>query len=157
MDIALSILVTFLLTIANGYFSASELAVVSAKKAILEPEADEGDRKARAVLDLASDSGDFLATIQVAITLVGFAASAFAATSLSAPLGDWMASLGLSAVIARPLATVLITIIVCVRSNQSLRAARGCAAGLGYARTGGRTSLYGAHHAHRLVLLHRGG
>ncbi len=112
MDIALSILVTFLLTIANGYFSASELAVVSAKKAILEPEADEGDRKARAVLDLASDSGDFLATIQVAITLVGFAASAFAATSLSAPLGDWMASLGLSAVIARPLATVLITIIV---------------------------------------------
>ena len=112
MDIALSILVTFLLTIANGYFSASELAVVSAKKAILEPEADEGDRKARAVLDLASDSGDFLATIQVAITLVGFAASAFAATSLSAPLGDWMASLGLSAVIARPLATVLITVVV---------------------------------------------
>ena len=112
MDIALSILVTFLLTIANGYFSASELAVVSAKKAILEPEADEGDRKARVVLDLASDSGDFLATIQVAITLVGFAASAFAATSLSTPLGNWMASLGLSAVIARPLATVLITIIV---------------------------------------------
>ncbi|MBQ3267725.1 MAG: HlyC/CorC family transporter [Atopobiaceae bacterium] len=112
MDIALSILVTFLLTIANGYFSASELAVVSAKKAILEPEADEGDHKARVVLDLASDSGDFLATIQVAITLVGFAASAFAATSLSTPLGNWMASLGLSAVIARPLATVLITIIV---------------------------------------------
>ena len=39
MDVAISIVVTFLLTLANGYFSASELAVVSAKRAILEPEA----------------------------------------------------------------------------------------------------------------------
>ena len=112
MDIVISIAVTFLLTIANGFFSASELAVVSAKKAILEPEAEEGDSKAKAVLRLGSDSGDFLATIQVAITLVGFAASAFAATSLSEPLGGWMASLGLSGAIAYPLATVLITLVV---------------------------------------------
>lgn len=112
MDIFISIAVTFLLTLANGFFSASELAVVSAKKAILEPEAEDGDRKARLVLDLASDSGDFLATIQVAITLVGFAASAFAATSLSEPLAAWMISLGLSALVARPLATVVITLVV---------------------------------------------
>ncbi len=112
MDIVVSLVVTFLLTLANGFFSASELAVVSAKKAILEPEAEEGDKRAKSVLDLAADSGDFLATIQVAITLVGFAASAFAATSLSEPFGAWMASLGLDAAIARPLATVLITLIV---------------------------------------------
>ena len=112
MDIAVSLVVTFLLTLANGFFSASELAVVSAKKAILEPEAEEGDKQAKLVLDLAADSGDFLATIQVAITLVGFAASAFAATSLSEPFGAWMTSLGLDAGVARPLATVLITLIV---------------------------------------------
>ncbi len=112
MDIAISLVVTFLLTLANGFFSASELAVVSAKKAILEPESEEGDMRAKRVLDLAADSGDFLATIQVAITLVGFAASAFAATSLSEPLGAWLASLGLSAALARPFATVLITLIV---------------------------------------------
>ena len=86
MDVAISIVVTFLLTLANGYFSASELAVVSAKRAILEPEADEGDKRSRAVLNLTQDSSEFLATIQVAITLVGFASSAFAATSLSDPL-----------------------------------------------------------------------
>lgn len=112
MDIVISLVVTFLLTLANGFFSAAELAVVSAKKALLEPEADEGDARAKSVLDLASDSGDFLATIQVAITLVGFAASAFAATSLSDPFGAWMSSLGLGSGIARPLATVLITLIV---------------------------------------------
>ena len=112
MDIAISIAVTLLLTLANGYFSASELAVVSAKRALLEPEAEEGDESAKLALELAADSGDFLATIQVAITLVGFAASAFAATSLSEPFALWMASVGLSIAIARPLATILITLIV---------------------------------------------
>ena len=112
MDIAISIIVTFLLTLANGFFSASEMAVVNAKRAILEPEADEGDRKARLALNLATDSSEFLATIQVAITLVGFAASAFAATSLSGPFGAWLAGLGIPANIAGIAATVLITLIV---------------------------------------------
>ena len=112
MDIFLSLFVTFLLTLANGFFSASEMAVVNAKRAILEPEADDGDRKARQALDLATDSSQFLATIQVAITLVGFAASAFAATSLSSPFAGWLASLGVPASIAGPSATVLITLMV---------------------------------------------
>ena len=47
MDVAISIVVTFLLTLANGFFSASELAVVSAKRALLEPDADNGDAKAQ--------------------------------------------------------------------------------------------------------------
>ena len=112
MDVFLSIAVTLLLTIANGFFSASELAVVSAKKAILEPESEEGDKRAARVLDLASDSGDFLATIQVAITLVGFASSAFAATSLSEPFGQALTNIGVPAGISRAVATVIITLIV---------------------------------------------
>ena len=112
MDVAISIVVTFLLTLANGYFSMSELAVVSAKRAVLEPEAEEGDRRARSALDLASNSEQFLATIQVAITLVGFASSAFASTSLSDPLGSWFVSLGMPESIAQPLAPVLITLAV---------------------------------------------
>ena len=112
MDVAISIVVTFLLTLANGYFSMSELAVVSAKRAVLEPEAEEGDRKARSALDLASNSEQFLATIQVAITLVGFASSAFASTSLSDPLCAWFESLGMPLAIATPLAPVLITLAV---------------------------------------------
>ena len=59
------------------------MAVVNAKRAVLEPEADEGDKRAKSALDLSSDSGQFLATIQVAITLVGFASSAFASFFLA--------------------------------------------------------------------------
>lgn len=112
MDVAISVVVTFLLTLANGYFSASELAVVSAKRAILEPEAEDGDKRARAALELSSDSGQFLATIQVAITLVGFASSAFAATSLSDPLGGTFVMLGMPSGIASVLAPVVITLLV---------------------------------------------
>ena len=112
MDVAISIVVTFLLTLANGYFSASELAVVSAKRAILEPEAEEGDRRAKAALALSADSGQFLATIQVAITLVGFASAAFASTSLSDPLGMWFESFGVPDGISDALAPVIITLLV---------------------------------------------
>ena len=83
MDIGISIVVTFILVLVNGYFSMSEMALVNAKQVMLQKEADEGDRRARRALALASDSSSFLATIQVAITLVGFAASAAASTNPS--------------------------------------------------------------------------
>ncbi len=110
MDIAIAIIVTFILTICNGYFSAAEMALVNAKRSILEHEAEEGDTKAQSAVDLASDSGQLLATIQVAITLVGFFASAFAATSLSSPFQQWLESVHVPS--SRVLAPIIITLIV---------------------------------------------
>lgn len=114
MDIGISIVVTFILVLVNGYFSMSEMALVNAKQVMLQKEADEGDRRARRALALASDSSSFLATIQVAITLVGFAASAAASTNLSAPLAGWFSSFGIDwlTFIAPGLAPVLITLAV---------------------------------------------
>ena len=114
MDIGISIVVTFLLVLVNGYFSMSEMTLVNAKHVLLQKDADEGDKKAQRALSLASDSGQFLATIQVAITLVGFFASAAAATNLSDPLAQWLSGFGVGwlSVIAPGLAPVLITLIV---------------------------------------------
>ena len=114
MDLGISIVVTFLLVLVNGYFSMSEMALVNAKHVLLQKDADEGDKKAQRALSLASDSGQFLATIQVAITLVGFFASAAAATNLSDPLAQWLSGFGVGwlSVIAPGLAPVLITLIV---------------------------------------------
>ena len=114
MDIGISIVVTCLLVLVNGYFSMSEMALVNAKHVLLQKDADEGDKKAQRALSLASDSGQFLATIQVAITLVGFFASAAAATNLSDPLAQWLSGFGVGwlSVIAPGLAPVLITLIV---------------------------------------------
>lgn len=114
MDIGISIAVTFLLVLVNGYFSMSEMALVNAKRALLQHEADNGDKKAATAVDLANDTSQFLATIQVAITLVGFFASAAAATSLSSPLSEWLQSFGIGwlTFVAPALSPVLITLLV---------------------------------------------
>ena len=112
MDIAISIAVTFLLTLVNGFFSMSEMALSTAKKVVLEHEAEEGDLKAKQAAEVSGDSGEFLAAIQVAITLVGFFSSAFAATNLSEPLAKVLVSMGVPAHGAGTLSTVLITLIV---------------------------------------------
>lgn len=51
MDIALSILVTFLLTVVNGYFSMSEMALSTARKVLLDHDAEEGDARAATAAD----------------------------------------------------------------------------------------------------------
>ena len=114
MDIWISIVVTFVLVLVNGYFSMSEMALVNARHVLLQHDADEGDKSAQRALGLAADSGQFLATIQVAITLVGFFASAAAATNLSDPLAQWLSgfNIGWLSVIAPGLAPVVITLIV---------------------------------------------
>ena len=114
MDITISIITTLVLTLVNGYFSMSEMALTTAKRAVLDHEAEEGDKRAERAAALAADSGDFLATIQVAITLVGFASSAVASTNLSDPLAAWLSSFGIAPLtaIAHGLAPVLITLIV---------------------------------------------
>lgn len=112
MDVAISIVVTLLLTLVNGFFSMSEMALVNVKRPLLERDVEEGDKKAAVALELSGDSGDLLAAIQVAITLVGFFSSAVAATNLSDPFGRWMISLGMSPTLAAGLAPVLITLVV---------------------------------------------
>ncbi len=112
MYIAISIIATFVLTLVNGLFSMSEMALVNVKRPLLERDAKEGDKRAKIALDVSSDSGDLLAAIQVAITLVGFFSSAVAATNLSEPFAEWMQSLGMALPIAQVLAPVFITLIV---------------------------------------------
>lgn len=114
MGIGLSILLAFVLILVNGYFSMSEMALVNASKPLLEHDAEEGDRAARRAVDMASDPGSFLATIQVAITLVGFFSSAVASTNLSDPFAGWMSSFGIGwlSAAAPVLAPVLITLAV---------------------------------------------
>ena len=114
MSIGISILVSFVLILVNGYFSMSEMALVNASKPLLDHEAEEGDKKAARAASFAGDSGEFLATIQVAITLVGFFSSAVASTNLSDPLSQWLCSFGIGwlGAVAPALSPILITLVV---------------------------------------------
>lgn len=75
-SIAIEMLLILLLIVANGVFSGSEIAVVSARKVRLEQLADRGNRKARTALKLANNPNDFLSTVQIGITLIGILSGA---------------------------------------------------------------------------------
>lgn len=66
----IEILVIFVLILFNGFFSMSEIAIVSARKVRLEQRADEGDAGAGRALQLSKETGQFLSSVQVGITLV---------------------------------------------------------------------------------------
>ena len=84
--IAIEILIVVLLILVNGLFAMAEIAVVSARKTRLQQQAQEGDKKAQAALELANAPNQFLATIQIGITLVGIVAGAFGGATIAEEL-----------------------------------------------------------------------
>jgi len=80
------LLVIVILILANGFFAASEIAVVSARKGRLEQQAALGHHGAATALALGENPSRFLSTVQVGITVIGTFAAAFGGASLAAPL-----------------------------------------------------------------------
>ncbi|MFL6845607.1 MAG: hemolysin family protein [Allosphingosinicella sp.] len=97
------VLVIGLLIALNGVFAMAELAIVSSRKPRLKAMAKAGRRGAQTALDLASDPGRFLSTVQIGITLIGVIAGAYSGASLGGPVGDRLARLGLEPDTARTL------------------------------------------------------
>ena len=83
-------LLIFLLLIANGVFSGSEIAVVSSRKVRLEQLAERGNRKARKALKLANSPNDFLSTVQVGITLIGILSGALGGATIAQRLKPYL-------------------------------------------------------------------
>ncbi len=81
------ILGILILTILNGFFAATETSVISVSRARIQQLAEEGVRNARIVQGFHQNIERFLTTIQIAITTVGFLASAIGAVSFSDDLG----------------------------------------------------------------------
>jgi putative hemolysin len=70
------LLFIFILILANGFFAASEMAVVSARPARLQSRAEAGNDRAKIALRLRQKPAKFLATVQIGITMVATLASA---------------------------------------------------------------------------------
>lgn len=79
-----------LLLIANGVFAMAEIAVVSARRSRLDHLARKGDRRAQAALALAENPNDFLATVQIGITLVGILAGVFGGATIAEEFADYL-------------------------------------------------------------------
>ncbi|SCP95065.1 hemolysin family protein [Anaerobium acetethylicum] len=104
------ILFLLLLTSINAFFSCAEMATVSVNKNKINMMADDGNKKAQQIQRLLEEPTRFLSTIQVAITLAGFFASASAATGISQVLGDAISKMGIP--YGEQISFVLVTIVL---------------------------------------------
>ncbi|MDV3308095.1 MAG: hemolysin family protein [Cyclobacteriaceae bacterium] len=101
-------LIILILILINGFFSMSEISVVSARKVRLEAASRRGTRGANTALELATAPGRFLSTVQIGITLVGLLTGIYSGENVT---GDVEAWLGQFAVV-RPIADELSVVIV---------------------------------------------
>ena len=66
----------FFLILANGFFAASEIAIIATRKTRIDSLVEKGVRSATLLARLKDDPDRFLATVQIGVTLVGTLASA---------------------------------------------------------------------------------
>lgn len=104
------LLFLLILTIANAFFAGAEMATVSVNKNKIKMLAENGNKNAQLLQELLKEPTKFLSTIQVAITLSGFLASASAATSFSAPLDILMTKLGIP--YGETIAIIIVTVVL---------------------------------------------
>lgn len=87
-DIGGELLIILILTLANGFFSGSEIAIVSARKSRLQAKANAGSGGARQAIRLQDSPDKFLATVQVGISLIGTFSAAFGGARLADILAE---------------------------------------------------------------------
>lgn len=108
--ITLEIAVIILLSLLNGFFAMSELAVVSARRVRLQQMAEDGSRGARVALELQEDPSRFLSTVQVGITLVGTVSAAFGGATLGDRLDVWLTQFPSLSPYSAPIAITVVVI-----------------------------------------------
>src|SRR5215212_213029 len=82
------ILIILVLILANGFFAAAEMAMVSIRRGRLEQRAQTGQRAAQQALALTAHPERFLATVGVGIELIGTFTAAFGGDQLGEALAD---------------------------------------------------------------------
>jgi putative hemolysin len=91
-DASVLILCIVLCLLGNGFFSGSEIAVISARRSMVDAKLQAGSRAARRLKHLQDNLDDFLATVQIGVTLMG---------TLAGVLGGYLANDFIEPAVAR--------------------------------------------------------
>lgn len=106
----LEAIVILILILANGFFSGSEIAIISARRSKIEELSKKGMHSADIVNQLKDDPDRFLATVQIGITIIGSLASVIggvAAIEVLKPL-LMSAHVGIISEFAEPISVVIV-------------------------------------------------
>ncbi|MFZ2196797.1 MAG: hemolysin family protein [Thermodesulfovibrionales bacterium] len=105
--------------ILNGFFSASEIAVVTSRKSYVKNLAEKGSYRAAKLLKLQSEPDRLLATVQIGVTVMGALSSAIGGAAAVTTLEPVLAGVPIP-FIAKGAGAISIGIVVLVISYLSL-------------------------------------
>jgi len=103
----------------NGFFSASEIAVVTSRKSYVKNLAEKGSNRATKLLKLQAEPDRLLATVQIGVTVMGAISSAIGGAAAVTTLEPLLAGLPIP-FIAKGAGAISIGIVVLVISYLSL-------------------------------------
>ncbi len=115
----LQIIFILIFLIFNGFFAASEIAVVASRKSYIKNLAEKGNHRADKLLKLQSEPDRLLATVQIGMTVMGALASAIGGAASVKTLEPVISAVPVP-FIAKSAAAVSIGIVVIVISYFSL-------------------------------------
>lgn len=105
------ILIVIGLILLNGFFSGTEMALISLRKTRIKQLAKEGNTRAQLAEKILGNPEEFLATIQVGITLISTIASAFAGANIAETISPSLAQSNIP-FIANNAETISLAIVV---------------------------------------------
>jgi putative hemolysin len=108
----MDLLLIALLTLLNGVFAMSEMALAASRKARLAASAEAGDRGAAAALSLLDNPTRFLSSVQVGITSIGMLNGIIGEAAFSASLSGWLQTWNISVKAADISATALVVLVI---------------------------------------------
>ena len=101
-----------ILILVNGFFAASEMALVTTRRTRLKMIEKSGDQRAAKVLAVQDNPGNFLAMVQIGITLVGTTAAAVGGAEAVRILSPFIASIQRLAPYAQEIALIIVVVVI---------------------------------------------
>src|SRR5437868_15182447 len=105
-------IIVLLLIICNGLFAMAEIAIVSARKSRLQKQANEGNPRAQAALELAKNPAKFLSTVQIGITFISIFAGAFGGETLARQLSGELKHIAFVSAYRDQVALILVVVFI---------------------------------------------
>jgi len=105
------LLIAFL-TLLNGVFAMSEMALASSRKARLSAMGESGDKGAQAALGLLDNPTQFLSSVQVGITSIGMLNGIIGEAAFSSGLAAWIQTFGAPPRASEITATALVVTVI---------------------------------------------
>lgn len=101
-----------MLILLNGFFSMSEIALVSSRKIRLEAASKAGKPGAQKALELALSPTRFLSTVQIGITLIGLLTGIYSGETFTNSLEGWFMQFEVLRPVADELAVSVVLLII---------------------------------------------